>query len=51
MFHKELFDGEGWPVPGLADTREKLMSAKVKQDGIADDITIDILEPMYWCLT
>jgi len=43
--NKELFNGKGWTVPGLVDARVKIVGAKVKQDGIPDDITIDVLEP------
>jgi len=42
---QELFNARGWTVPGLADAKTKVSGAKVKQDGIASDITIDILEP------
>jgi hypothetical protein len=41
----ELLNRSGWAIPAVANATTKISGAKVKQEGLPDDVTVDVLEP------
>jgi hypothetical protein len=41
----ELLNRDGWAIPGLANSTTKISGAKVKEEGLPSDVTVDVLEP------